>query len=73
MKYDVDSFGKNLKYYMVKRDVSGQELAEKMYVNAKQISAWRHGRHIPLMDNLVRLAEVLDVSLDELFTKNERK
>lgn len=69
MKYDVDSFGENLKYYMRKWDISSQELAEKLFVSLSTVTNWRKNKNIPATDSLLLLAEMLNVSLDELFKK----
>lgn len=42
------------------------ELAEKLGIHQKQISAYERGVNIPSTDILIKLAEVFDVTLDYL-------
>jgi transcriptional regulator with XRE-family HTH domain len=45
---------------------SQAELGERVGVHQKQISAYERGANIPSTEVLIRLAEVLDVTLDYL-------
>ncbi len=42
------------------------ELAEKLGVHQKQVSAYERGVHAPSTDVLIKLAEAFDVTLDDL-------
>lgn len=43
-----------------------QELADKLFVSDKVISKWETGKSVPDTSILVELANVLEISLDEL-------
>ena len=48
-----------------------QELADKLFVSDKVISKWETGKSVPDTSILVELANVLEISLDELLKSNE--
>lgn len=55
-----------LKQLRVKHQLSQDALAEQLFISRQAISKWENGDTIPDLDNLVRLTEIFDVSLDEL-------
>ena len=61
------SFGTNLQYL---RQLSGnmtqESLVEKMNVSRQTISKWEKNLSVPDADTLIRLAEILEVSVSEL-------
>ena len=42
------------------------ELAEKLDISRQSISRWENGECLPEADKLIRLADILDIGLDEL-------
>lgn len=40
------------------------QLAEKIRVSDDAVSRWEHGMRVPELDNLIKLADAFDVSLD---------
>lgn len=52
--------------YRKKNNLSQEELAEKIGVSRQAVSKWERAEASPDTDNLIRLAEVYGVSLDEL-------
>jgi transcriptional regulator with XRE-family HTH domain len=59
-------FAENLKKYRQAKELSQENLAQKLYVSRQAISKWEQGDGAPDLNNLVKLAELLDVSLDTL-------
>lgn len=55
-----------LKQLRVKHQLSQDALAEQLFISRQAISKLENGDTIPDLDNLVRLTEIFDVSLDEL-------
>lgn len=58
--------GKFIRELRTSRNMDQQELGEKLFVTRKAISKWEVGRAVPSIDLLKRLAEVFDVSIEEL-------
>lgn len=59
-------FDLRLKEVRKKRNINQSDLAEKINSNQRVISQYENGIATPSLDRLVELAQILDVSLDEL-------
>lgn len=55
-----------LKQMRNERQLTQEEVAEKIHVSRQTISNWENGRNLPDLSSLILLSEVYDVSLDEL-------
>lgn len=56
------------KLYQLRKDkgISQEELADKLGVSRQAISKWERGEALPDTDNLISIAKLYEVSLDEL-------
>ena len=61
-------FGVRLTQYRERLHLSITELAGRLGVDYMQISRYEKGQSLPSLDTAIRLAKVLEVSLDELAT-----
>ena len=59
-------FGENLKTLRRQKGFSQEELATRLHVVRQTISKWEKNLSVPDADTLIRLAEVLEVSVSEL-------
>ena len=59
-------FGENLKMLRKQKGFSQEELAARLHVVRQTISKWEKGLSIPDAEMLIRLAEILEVSVSEL-------
>lgn len=50
-----------------------EEVAEKINVTRQAIAKWEKGESIPDMDNCIALADLFQVTLDELVRHNEKE
>ena len=57
---------KNLKIFRKRKGLTQENVAEDLNVVRQTISKWEKGISVPDSDMLIRLAEVLDVSVSEL-------
>ena len=64
--YQQENLARNIRHYRKKRALSQRELADMLFVTAQNVSKWETGKSAPDLDNLCKLAEVLDVSTDRL-------
>ena len=60
----------NIRKYRKSRQMSQDELAEKLEVTRQSISLWETGQTQPSLDNIVALAKLFDISTDALLTGN---
>lgn len=58
--------GENIRALRKARGLSQQELAERLHVVRQTVSKWEQGLSVPDADMLVRLAECLEVPVEEL-------
>lgn len=58
-------FSENLKTLRKQKGFSQEELASRLHV-VRQISKWEKNLSVPDADTLIRLAEILEVSVSEL-------
>lgn len=66
-----DIIAKNITTYRKKMGLSQLELAEKLQYSNKNISKWEKGEATPSIFTLKRLAEVFNITVDQLITSEE--
>lgn len=59
-------FGKNFKYYRKQSDLTQKEVAAKLGISQSNVSDWENNVSRPEYENLIALAKLYDVTLDEL-------
>ena len=60
-------FPQRLKEVRIKRGLTQTELGEKVGVKQNTFTNWEKGKREPSFENLIKLADLLEVSLDWLF------
>lgn len=63
----MEKFHKKLKVLRKKKGLTQQQIADEIGVNRGSYSNWEKGKREPSFKNLVKLADLLEVSLDSLF------
>ena len=66
-----DIIAKNITLYRKKLGLSQLELAEKIQYSNKNISKWENGEAIPNIFTLKQLANVFNITVDQLVTNQE--
>ncbi|GAP03380.1 ABC transporter ATP-binding protein [Fructobacillus pseudoficulneus] len=61
-------FGEQLTRLRQKKNLSQQDLAQKLYVSRQSISKWENNEVEPNIDKLISLSNIFDVELDYLIT-----
>lgn len=64
-------FFKMLKARRKQLDITQKELADKLYVTRQAVSRWENNLGYPNLDVLIRISEILELSLDELLKGKE--
>ena len=59
-------FKENLRAYRQARSMTQKELAKKTGLTHEWISHYENGRRLPSLQNLIKLADALNISIDEL-------
>ena len=63
---DYNKIGNFIEEKRKEKKLTQAKLAEKVFVSEKTISKWENGKGIPDANSLVKLSEVLEVSLNDL-------
>lgn len=63
---DMATFAERLKTLREERKLTQVRLAELIGVNPRAYNRWERGNFVPQLDTLIKIADALNVSLDEL-------
>lgn len=66
-------FNQNLQKLRAEKNISQEQLADKIGVSRQSVSAWESGKSSPELDKLIALSELFEISLDELTGKISTK
>lgn len=64
-------FGERLKEIRTEKHLKQSDIAEMLNVSSNTVYAWENDKQEPSMSTLLKLCEILDVSLDYLFGKTD--
>ena len=59
-------FSQNLQKIRAEKNISQEQLADKIGVSRQSVSAWESGKSSPELEKLIALSELFEISLDEL-------
>jgi len=62
----MSDFAKNLRRYRKRKNYSQEKLAKELHYGYTAIANYESGRNEPSIDDLIRLAKALNVTVDEL-------
>ena len=62
----MSEFAKNLKKYRKMKNISQEKLGKSLNYGSTAIANYESGRNEPSLDSLIKVAEVLDVTIDDL-------
>ena len=66
-------FGEKVKQFREEKGMTQQTLAERLYVTRQAVSKWERGARYPDLLTVKKIAQVLEVSVDELLSGEELK
>lgn len=67
------NIGEKMKQYRKQNGLSQEQLAELLFVSRAAVAKWENQNGLPDIENLKKLSEVMQISIDELMTDSERK
>ena len=56
----------NLKVYRKQRDLTQEQIAEKLGVSRQAVAKWERGDSLPSIENVIALADLYEISVDSL-------
>lgn len=66
-------FAERLKTLRKQVKLTQAQIAEKLNISQQAYSSWEHGTKKPTQENLVKIAQILNVSVDYLVGNSEEK
>lgn len=64
------NFGENLLKYRKMKGFTQEVMADKLQISRQSVSKWENGEAIPDLYKIIKISEILDVSIDELCGQN---
>lgn len=61
----------NFRNYIEKRGITPYRVAKDTNISTSTLSDWKNGKSTPKTDKLVKIAEYLGITLEELVKKKE--
>lgn len=61
----------NIKYYRKKKGITQNKLAVMLGITQGTVAGWEGGFYMPNTSNLIKLAAILDVTIDDLLKKRK--
>ena len=71
MDWNMDKFAERLKQLRSARKMTQTRLAQLLEISPRVYNRWENGVATPHLDTVVRIADILDVTLDELAGRKE--
>lgn len=65
------NIGEALKHQRELRELSQSEVAKATGISQPKLSYYENGKHLPLIDDCIRLADFYNISLDELVGRDK--
>ena len=65
--------GESIQKYRKEQGLSQEELGQKLMVSRQTVSLWETDQTVPTIDNLVRLKEIFNVSIDDLLAGDDKQ
>lgn len=62
----------NIQKFRRRMNISQEELAEKCEVSRQAVTKWETGESVPALEKIILLADIFDISVDELVGRIER-
>ena len=67
---NMSAFAERLKLLRKSRNITQARLAQLLYINPRAYNRWETGGNVPHLDTLIKIADILQVTLDELVGRN---
>ncbi len=67
---NISALGENIKFYRKSLRLTQSELAQKLLISFQAVSNWERGAAPPDLDNIVKLSELFNVSVDKLLKQH---
>ncbi|NCA67796.1 MAG: XRE family transcriptional regulator, partial [Clostridia bacterium] len=69
----MNQVGKNIKNFREKKKVTQEEMAQALFMTRQAISNWENGKTEPDIDTLQKIADFLNITMEELIYGVKKK
>ncbi len=66
------NLGENIYHYRTQSNLSQGDLADSLEVSRQSVSKWENNSAVPELDKLMKMAQLFDITIDELVTGEDR-
>lgn len=73
MKYSVENIADNLKYWLAEKRIVQKSVAEALFISTQAFNHYVKGERIPPIDRVCELADVLEITPNDLLVKRDYK
>lgn len=56
----------NIKEIRQKKNISAYQLSKELGISKSAVSQWENNKTVPSLENLIKISQILNVSIDEL-------
>jgi len=70
---DQIKIGKFIQQLRKEKQITQEQLAEKLFLNSRSISKWERGENLPDIENIKKLSEIFEVSQEEIMNGERKK
>lgn len=65
-----NNFSTNLKHLRIQNNMTQEELGKKLNKDYSTIGKWENGTRSPIMEDVIKIAQIFNVSLEDLIGEN---
>ncbi len=67
MKFDKEIIGKKIRQIRLEKDLSQEELSEKIDISPRHMCTIENGKSFPSIETFVKIAKALDIDINKFF------
>ena len=67
------TFNNQLKHYRQSAQLTQESLAEKLFITVRTLQFYEQGAREPSLETLIRIAEILNITTDELLGRTQKE
>lgn len=69
---DTEKTGKNIERLMAERGLTARDIQQRLgFAERRPVYFWLAGKNLPSIDNLLMLAEMMHVSMDDILVRKD--
>ena len=70
---DMIKTGQKIRELRIKKAITAENLAEMMGITSQAVFRWQNGKALPSLDNMLLLASIFEVMVEDIVVFNEPK